>query len=79
MRIFPVPLDHLLFPEPVAAGMSPYVVLGLVPLYRNSNEHTTPIEVAREPSGYFRIVDGRHRAVASMMAGRKYVMATERV
>lgn len=72
--LFRVPLDMLLFPDPVAAGLNPYVLLGLVPLYRNSNEDTVPITVTAE-GVYWRVADGRHRAIASMMAGRKHVLA----
>lgn len=69
-----VPLDRLLFPEPVTAGMNPFVLMSLAYLYRAGNEHTTPIRVTR-CGDLYRITDGRHRAVASMIAGRKTVLA----
>ena len=69
-----VELDLLLFPEPVTAGMNPFVLMSLAHFYRAGNEHTVPITVTREGS-FFRISDGRHRAVASMIAGRKVVRA----
>lgn len=69
-----IPLDLLLFPEPVAAGMNPLVVMSLAYLYRATNEHVEPITVTPH-GGHYRITDGRHRAVASMIAGRKTVLA----
>lgn len=69
-----IELDRLLFPEPVTAGMNPFVLMSLAYLYRSGNEHVEPIEVTRE-GRYYRIREGRHRAVASMMAGRKVVLA----
>lgn len=75
---FLVRLDRLLYPDPVAAGMNYLVIASLVHLYRSSNEDAPPITVQQEGSGYWRIVDGRHRSVASMVAGRKTVLAKER-
>jgi hypothetical protein len=70
-----IPLDRLLFPEPVTAGMNPFVLLSLAYLYRTSNEDVAPILVYQQGDLYW-ITDGRHRAVASMIAGRKTVLAT---
>jgi hypothetical protein len=72
-----VPIETLLFKEPVTAGMDIYTLATLTRLYRNSNEHTTPITIRRETDETWRIMDGRHRVVASMMAGRKHILATE--
>lgn len=73
---FDIRLDHLLYPDPVAAGMNYLVIASLALMYRSSNEHAEPITISRdEGSGYWRIVDGRHRSVASMVAGRKTVKA----
>ena len=69
-----VELDRLLFPEPVSAGMNPFVLMSLAQVYRSGNEHLEPITITPEGSVY-RISDGRHRAVASMIAGRKVVLA----
>jgi hypothetical protein len=70
-----LPVNRLLFPEPVAAGMNPYVLMDLAYMYRSTNEHDKPIKVRDERNGYYSIIDGRHRVVASMMAGRKTVLA----
>jgi hypothetical protein len=69
---FRVPLEDIRFPEPVAAGMN-YLTLGsLAHMMRATNEDPPPVVVTKEPNGGgFRIVDGRHRVVAAMIAGRK--------
>ncbi|MDF2991881.1 MAG: hypothetical protein K0S37_2395 [Microbacterium sp.] len=69
-----VPIERLLWPDPVVAGMNYLVVASLTYMYRGSNEDADPITVRAE-GAYWRIVDGRHRAVASMVAGRKTVLA----
>jgi hypothetical protein len=68
-------LDRLLFPDPVAAGLNPFVLFSLAYLYRSSNDDADPITVTRERDDLYRIRDGRHRAMASMIAGRKTVLA----
>ena len=72
-----IPLDRLLFPEPVSAGMNPLELMAMALRYRATNEHRKPITVTRE-GRYYRIADGRHRAVAAMIAGRKTVLARVR-
>jgi hypothetical protein len=68
-------LDQLLMCEPVVAGMNVLVLFSLAHYYRSTNEHTTPIVIAPVTAGIYRIVDGRHRALASLIAGRKTVEA----
>lgn len=72
---FHVGLDRLLYPDPVTAGMNYLVIASLALMYRSSNEHAEPITVALDHGNCWRIVDGRHRSVASMVAGRKTVIA----
>lgn len=72
---FYVRVDSLLYPDPVAAGMNVLVVNSLIYLFKGTNEDVEPITIRREGESFYRIVDGRHRAVASMMAGRKTVLA----
>lgn len=67
-------LDRLLYPEPVTAGLNPFVLMSLAYHYRAGNEHVEPIRVTCEGQ-FWRISDGRHRAMASMIAGRKTVLA----
>lgn len=75
-----VPLNRLLFPEPVTAGMNLLVVASITYAMRGTNEPIEPpikVEPIRhEGRLLFQIHDGRHRAVAAMMAGRKTVTAT---
>jgi hypothetical protein len=59
--------------------MSPYVLLGLVPLLRKTGEDHPPIDVDSPcPScGTRTALDGRHRWIANVMAGRHDVLAFE--
>jgi hypothetical protein len=71
-----IPLDLILFPEPVTAGMSLYELVAMARFYRNSNKHRKPITVRSVPNAeHFTLTDGRHRCVASMIAGRKTILA----
>jgi SH3-like domain-containing protein len=67
-------VDRCLIPPNVAAGMNPLVVMSLTYMYRATDEDAPPITVRRE-GRHWRIVDGRHRWVASVMAGRRRVLA----
>jgi hypothetical protein len=69
-----IDLDRILYPEPVCSGMDLETLVILSRYYRRQNEHTTPIQVRAE-GDYYRLTDGRHRTTASMMAGRKQVLA----
>lgn len=69
-------LEQLVLPEPVTAGMSPWVLFSLAAFYRGCNEHADPILVRHLTGDLYRVVDGRHRTVASIIAGRKTVLAT---
>jgi hypothetical protein len=69
-----IPLDRILFPEPVTAGMSLFELVAMARFYRNGNGHRKPI-VVRRVGDVFSLTDGRHRCVASMIAGRKVVLA----
>jgi hypothetical protein len=59
----------------VTAGLNPLVVMSLAYLYRSTTCDTDPILVRREGRGRYRICDGRHRFVASLIAGRGDVLA----
>lgn len=72
---FQVPIDRLVLKEPVPAGMNPYVLLGMVPLLRGSTKDHDPILIRPLRSGFYRVLDGRHRMIASVMAGRTHVLA----
>lgn len=70
-----LPIDRLLFPEPVTAGLNYLVLASFAYQYRGTNEHLDPITVTTE-GDYYRIADGRHRTIGSIIAGRKTVLAT---
>jgi hypothetical protein len=67
-------VDRILIAPNVAAGMNPLVVMSLAYLYRSTTEDVAPIVVRREGEHY-RITDGRHRYFASVIAGRRRVLA----
>jgi hypothetical protein len=75
MRTRRIRVDRILLPKPVPAGMNHLVLSSLTYMYRATNEDTTPIVVQRE-GPHYRIVDGRHRWMASVVAGRRRVLAT---
>lgn len=74
-----VPIDRLRFKHPVAAGMNPYTLLGMVPALRNRHADHEPIVVspACPTCGDRIVIEGRHRWIASVMAGRSDVLAAE--
>lgn len=78
-KTFQARIDRLRFKDPIAAGLNPYNLLGMVPLLRGSNEDHDPILVSPAcPTCGDRIVlDGRHRWIASVIAGRSTVLAIE--
>lgn len=67
-------VDQILLPKPVPAGLNAYVLMSLAYLFRATSEDVEPITVAREGRLY-RVVDGRHRYLASVIAGRSRVLA----
>lgn len=75
---FRVGLHRLHFRENVPAGMNPFVIMGLVPLLKGSTEDHDPVLVRPAACcafGCWEIADGRHRVVASLIAGRPDVLA----
>lgn len=76
---FRVPVNRLRFKDPIAAGMDACILLGMVPLLRRTAHDHEPILVSPPcPTCGDRIaLDGRHRWIASVIAGRADVLATE--
>jgi hypothetical protein len=70
-------LDRLLFMRNVPAGMD-WAVLGYWAVrMRKSNELVEPISIRPiDGTGLYRVVDGRHRAMAAYIAGRDAVEYT---
>jgi hypothetical protein len=65
-----VRFDEVMFGANPPAGMNPLVLMSMTYAYRSgTGEPFPPAEVTRASGGY-RIHDGRHRAVAAMIAGR---------
>jgi hypothetical protein len=70
-----VPLDRLLLKPNIPAGASVYVLASLVLLYRHTTDDAPPVEVRDLGGGLWRILDGRHRYLASVIAGRPDLLA----
>lgn len=70
-----IPLGRILLPEHnVTAGANVYVLVSLAYMYRSTTEDAPPITV-RPHGDLYRITDGRHRYMASVIAGRDGVLA----
>ena len=71
-----VPLDRLLFPPNMPAGMD-WAVVGLwvVKFRKTPQPCDPPILVRAVGAGLYRIVDGRHRTVAALLSGRTHIDA----
>jgi hypothetical protein len=67
--------DLRLGPNP-PAGMNPLVLMSLTYHLTATTEDPDPAEVTPEPDGSWRIYDGRHRAIAAVIAGRPDVLCT---
>lgn len=74
MALHRIRLERVLLPKPVPAGMSPLVVMSLAYMYRATNEDAQPIHVTRE-GHHYRVADGRHRVIGSIIAGRRRILA----
>ena len=74
---FRVPLHLLRFLPPVTAGLNPYTLMALIPQLRNTVQDHSPILVtpACKGCGTRTILDGRHRTIASIAAGRQEILA----
>jgi hypothetical protein len=70
-----LPLSVLLLKDNVSVGASPFVLLSLAHMYRTTTHDADPIEVRDLGGGYWRILDGRHRFIASVVAGRHDILA----
>lgn len=75
---FQVPIEECVLKPNIPAGMNLAIVAVLVPRLRKTAKDWEPITVRRE-GDFWRILDGRHRFFASVIAGRHYVLAEEEV
>ena len=71
---FRVRVENLRLPANVPAGMNPLVLLSLAYRLRSSTEDVEPITVRATSDNVFQVVDGRHRFVAHVIAGRSEVL-----
>ena len=73
-----LPLHWLRPPPNIPAGMNPLVLMSLAYALRNSHHPVDPpIKVQRLGVEDYRITDGKHRWMASIVAGRTHIAATE--
>jgi hypothetical protein len=70
-------IEDLRFGPNPPAGLNPLKLMALAYQLAATTEELEPVEVTRDIDGW-RIHDGRHRAVAAMIAGRPDVLAVER-
>lgn len=69
-----MPIDRLLLGRNPPAGMNALLLMHLVYDLRSTAEDHDPIIVTPDLQ-YWRITDGRHRAMAALIAGRPDVLA----
>lgn len=69
-----IPVNRLLFLPNIPAGMNPLVLMSLVYMLRSTAEDPAPILVRKDGENY-RVLDGRHRAMGAIVAGRPDVLA----
>jgi hypothetical protein len=72
-----VRIENLRFGPNPSAGMNPLVLMSMAYHLKAGTEDLDPIAVTKELDGAWRIHDGRHRALAAMIAGRPDVLAGE--
>lgn len=74
---FRVPVDALRLKPNIPAGMNLAVVAAMIPRLRKTAKDWEPIVVRRIDDEAYRVMDGRHRFFASVLAGRPDVLAVE--
>lgn len=77
MTPFRVPVDRLVIKPNIPAGMNIETIVSKIKLYRTTAEDEEPTLVRLEPSGFYRILDGRHRFFAAVIAGRVDLLCIE--
>lgn len=65
-----IPISRLVLKDNIPAGANLLVIASLALMYRSSSEDAEPAEVRDLGNGYWRVLDGRHRFLASVIAGR---------
>jgi hypothetical protein len=75
LKPFRVRFEDLRWPPNVPAGMNVLELMAYAYEAKATTEDQDPIEVEALPDGSFRLTDGRHRALACLIAGRPDVLA----
>jgi hypothetical protein len=71
---FRVRVEQLRLGANPPAGMNVLVLMSLAYMLRSTAEDPEPVQVTRDGDGW-RVHDGRHRAVAALIAGRPDVLS----
>jgi hypothetical protein len=66
-----VPISRLVLKDNVSAGCSLWVLMSLAHMYRSTTDDAPPAEVRDLGNGYWRVLDGRHRYLASVIPRRR--------
>lgn len=66
-----VRVENLVVGPNVVAGCNPFVIMSLAYLMRSTSEDPPPITIRPiDKTPHMRIIDGRHRYLAAIIAGR---------
>jgi hypothetical protein len=69
-----IKLDSVIFPPNRSSGLDPFLLISMAHWLRATTQDSDPIKVKREGELY-RVIDGRHRVVGALIAGRHDVLA----
>lgn len=72
-----MPVERVLLPPSITAGMNVMVLVSLAYMLRTSRRDPEPVLLAPE-GALWRIEDGRHRFMAAVIAGRPDVLGVVR-
>lgn len=76
-KLFRVKLHDLRWPPNIPVGLSPWQMMSLANSLRNQGGENVPPILVRRHRKHWHLVDGRHRVMASWMAGRPDVLCQE--
>jgi ParB-like chromosome segregation protein Spo0J len=70
-----LPVSSLVMKDNVPAGCNPLVLMSLAYTLRSSGDDPAPVSVRPiDGTGLYRVIDGRHRFMAAVVAGRPDVL-----
>lgn len=70
-----IPLQYLRILPNITAGANPLVIMSLAYMMRSNNSDPPPIIVHRNSDTDYTIIDGRHRFIAAIIAGRPDILS----